>query len=89
MSKNKKSTSKSSVSKPAEVSKQKVEENGITIVKEITEILKAKGLGNFIFTVADKSGKIISYVAATSVGDLLTLEYSTKKDVERIISNKK
>ena len=57
---------------------------GEIISSVVTEVNKLK-VNGYVFSVADSTGKIIPFVSASSIGDLLTIKWAIDKEIERII----
>lgn len=57
------------------------------IVVRIAGILKQEGASGYILGVAGSDSKIIPYVGAGSIGDLLTIKYVIEKEITRLIES--
>jgi len=89
---------KTAKSKPKASSSTKVEEVIPEIVQdapleitaqealtEITEVLKKKELPGYVLAIAGKKGDMMPFVAASSLGELLTLKYLLDKEIDRVL----
>lgn len=55
------------------------------LVLKVAEILKKGGASGYICGVAGADSKVIPYVGASSIGDLLTIKYVIDKEISRLI----
>ena len=57
----------------------------IEILQNVTNVLKDSESIGYIVGVAGYDGKILPYVSAASVGDLLTIKYVIEKEISRLL----
>jgi hypothetical protein len=57
------------------------------LLQKVADLLKDQGAAGYICGVVGSDAKILSYVGATSVGDLLTIKHVVDKEVFRVIDS--
>lgn len=55
------------------------------LVVKLADFLKKEGAVGYICGVVGSDAKILPYVGATSIGDLLTIKYVIEKEISRLI----
>jgi hypothetical protein len=57
----------------------------VQILTKVTEILKKEGATGYVIGVVGSDSKILPWVGASSIGDLLTIKYVVEKEISRLI----
>ena len=57
----------------------------IQILTKVTEVLKKEGAVGYVVGVVGSDAKILPWVGASSIGDLLTIKYVVEKEISRLI----
>jgi hypothetical protein len=55
------------------------------LVFKLIELLKKEGATGYICGVVGTDGKILPYIGANSIGDLLTIKYVVEQEVSKVI----
>jgi hypothetical protein len=55
------------------------------LIVKLAEFFKKEGAVGYICGVVGSDAKILPYVGATSIGDLLTIKYVIEKEISRLI----
>lgn len=73
--------------KKVEAKKEQVEgkATSIQLLGKVTEVLKKEGAVGYVIGVVGSDSKILPWVGASSIGDLLTIKYVIEKEISRLI----